>query len=119
MREVQANKAVDLQDLMANPGKPEFVYFSSIFKGEKFRRIEVAVSTYLLGKEFGGAYLISISPTFILVNETDLELKYTFHSTFTNAMTLSPGKFTPLVLRSERGSEVISRVLYFNCDTKK
>ena len=119
MREVQANKAVDLADLTANPGKPDFVYFSSIFKGEKFRRIEVAVSTYLLGKEFGGAYLISISPAFILVNETDLELKYTFHSSFTNAMTLSAGKFTPLVLRSERGSEVISRVLFFNCDTKK
>ena len=110
---------MDFADLSSVNGKSDSIYFSSRFKGEKLKRIEATVTSYLLGEEFGGAHLLVIAPAFILVNETDQELKYTYHSSYTNSMHLEAGKFTPLILKSEKGSEVISRMVYFNCDTKK
>lgn len=77
------------------------------------------VSTHLLGKEFGGAHLILISPAYILVNETGDDLKYTYNSSYVNPYILEVDMFTPLILKSEPGSEVVNKVLYFNCDPKQ
>lgn len=110
---------MDFSELASSNGTPQPIDFSGVFKGEKTRRIEALVSSHLLSKEFGGAHLIVLAPAFIIVNETDETLRYTYHSSYSDSMCLEPDKFTSLILKSEKGSENISRTVYFNCDPKK
>jgi hypothetical protein len=119
LRESQANKSVDFAELSSRGGKAEHLHFSGRFKGDVFKRIDAMVSTHLLGKEFGGAHLILISPAYILVNETGDDLKYTYNSSYVNPYILEADMFTPLILKSEPGSEIVNKVLYFNCDPKQ
>ena len=70
LRDTQANKNISLSQVCSNNGQAERIVFQGRYKGEKYKRIEANFSSYLLGKEFGGAHLIVISPAYILVNET-------------------------------------------------
>lgn len=119
MRGCQGDNSINLATYGETYKKYNDVSFINRFKGERLKRVDSVVSTYLLGEEFGGANLILISPAFILVNETGDDLKYTFSSTYTNTYSLESDMFTPLVLKSEPGSEVVNKILYFNCDPKK
>lgn len=118
LRDSRANRYVDFEELNAK-GKGEHLHFSGRYKGETFKRIDAVVSTHLLDREFGGAHLILISPAYILVNETGDDLKYTFNSSHSNPYVLEADMFTPLILKSEPGSDIVNKILYFNCDPKK
>lgn len=119
MRGSQADKSLEFEQFHQSVQKYHHMYFAGRFKGERYKRFDSVVSTYLLGKEFGGAHMILISPAYILVNETGDDLKYTFNSSYTNAYCLETDMFTPLTLKSEPGSEVVSKILYFNCNPKR
>jgi hypothetical protein len=119
MRDAKADRTVNLAELSNLSGKQQTIHFSGTFKGEKIRRVEARVASFLLDKEFGGAELLLLAPAFILVNQTGGEVKFTFHSSYTSTMSLETDKFTPLVIRSEKGSDTISRTLYFNVDPKQ
>jgi hypothetical protein len=83
------------------------------------KKIEAVVKTYPLRKEFGGASLILIAPAFILANETGQDLIYTYNSNYNNMLVLKDRRFTPLVLKSEKGFDQVHRTIFFNCDVKE
>lgn len=105
--------------MIGKDGKAQHVSFSGNHKGDRYRSIECVVSAYPLGKEYGGAQLLLVSPAFILVNETGTDIRYTYHSNYTSSQVLPGDTFCPIVFSSEAGSEIIKKMLYFNFDPKK
>ena len=107
------SREIDTEELLKSGSRLNLA-FRSKFKGSYKKEVCLGIRSYQLSDEFGAAQLIVIGPSYILVNQTDQDLRITHLPGSKNSTVLLKDEMVKLDFRADSEGK-INKLIYLNC----